>query len=102
MTGKMIRAVSLVVVIVFGAIFCVLLWVGYAQEKYMLVPAVAFTGIYVWILLCEVWGALTGYKKTLSTRFNHWAKIHPILAWASLISFFIAMAALIPHLGVFW
>lgn len=102
MTGKLIRAVSLVFVIVFGAIFCVILWIGFKQESYMIVPAVAFTGIYIWILLCEVWGALFGYKKTLSTRFNHWAKKHPVLAWAALISFFIAMSALLPHLGVYW
>lgn len=102
MTGKLIRAASLIVVIVFGAIFCAILWIGFKQESYMIVPAVAFTGIYIWILITEVWGALTGYKKTLSTRYNHWAKKHPVLAWTALICFAIAMLALVPHLGVYF
>ena len=101
MSGKLIRAISLIFVIVFGAMFCASMWVGYSQEEYMIVPAVGFTGIYVWVLACEVWGALFGYKKTLSTRFNHWAKKHPTLAWFSLICFAIAMLALVPHLGVY-
>jgi hypothetical protein len=102
MSGKLIRSISLVFVIVFGAIFCICMWIGYKQESYMIVPAVAFTGIYVWILLCELWGAFTGYKKTLSTRYTHWTKNHKWLSLFAIISFVIAMIALAPHLWVYW
>ena len=100
--GKLIRAISLVIVIVFGAIFVAINWIAFIQNKFMIVPAVCFSGIYAWVLGCEVWGAVSGYKKTLSTRWNHWAKEHPVLSWAALISFAIAMVALVPHLGVYW
>ena len=102
MNGKLIRAISLIPVIVLGGAFCAFLWIGYKQVSYMIVPAVAFTGIYIWILITEVWGATTGVKKTLSTRFNHWVKLHPVLGISSLILFWLAMTALVIHLGWAW
>jgi len=105
MTGKLIRSLSLVVLIITALAFCVLLWIAYATYPFMLVPAVGFTGIYVWVLLVELWGALVnvgGEKDTLSTRFKHWAMKHPVMAWISLGLFWIAMTALVVHLGVYW
>ncbi len=105
MTGKLIRAVSLIFVIVFGAIFCGLCWYGFALFPPMIIPAIAFTGIYLWVLAMEVAGVLFGYKRTLSTRWNHFAaqsRKNAIISWLALISFFIAMGALVPHLGVYW
>lgn len=101
--SKWVRQISLVVVIVFGAAFCGILWYATAkQASFMWIPAAGFTTIYIVVLIYEIIGALTGYKKTLSTRYNHWAKEHPVLAWVALACFIIAMIALVPHLGVYW
>lgn len=102
MDGKIIRTVSLIILMASGALFCVLCWVGFSQNSYMIVPAVGFTGVYVWFIIMEIWGALTGYKKTLSTRWKHWATLHPVLSWVALGLFWIAMTALVIHLGVYW
>lgn len=99
MSGKLIRAIALIFVIVFGAIFCGILWVGFSQEFYMIVPAVCFTGIYLWVLGCEVWGALWGYKKTVSTRITHWIKAYPLWGFLAMLTFAISMLALPIH---FW
>jgi len=101
-TGKMIRRVSLIILMVSGVAFCVLLWIGYGHQKYMIVPAVGFTGVYVWFIIMEIWGVLFGVKKTLSTRFKHWATEHPVMAWISLGLFLLAMTSLTIHLGVYW
>lgn len=102
MNGKLVRSISLVIVIVSGLAFCAVLWLGFAQDHNMIVPAVAFTVIYAWILICEIWGATTGVKLTLSTRYKHWASEHPVLSWVCLALFWIAMSSLCVHLGVFW
>lgn len=102
MTGKFVRALTLVVLMATGAIFCAILWVGVKQVSYMIVPAVGFTGVYTWFIIMEIWGVLTGVKKTLSTRFNHWVKEHPVLGITSLTLFWLAMTALVIHLGFAW
>ena len=111
MTGKFIRRASLIVLIITGAAFCGICWWGVAVWKTeqgfrpMIVPAVGFTGTYLWFLAVEVWGALTGYKKTLSTRYKHFLQQNTKFQWVGLIGlllFWIAMTALCVHLGVFW
>jgi hypothetical protein len=101
--GKAIRNISLVIVIVFGAVFCGILWYAtFFQNGYMWIPAAGFTTIYAVVLIFEVIGATTGYKKTLSTRYNHWTKEHPVLSLVSIICFLIAMFALAPHFLAAW
>ena len=101
--GKVVRNISLVFVVVFGAAFCGILWYAtFKQAGYMWVPAAGFTTIYAVVLIWEVIGSLTDYKKTLSTRFNHWAKEHPVLAFVSVMCFVIAMFALAPHFLFAW
>ena len=100
--GSLIRKISLVILMVSGVVFCVLLWIGYSHRDYMIVPAVGFTGVYIWFIAMEIWGALTGYKKTLSTRYKHWTTEHPVMSWIALGLFWLAMTALVVHLGVYW
>ena len=100
--GKLARFWSLIVLILTGAGFVGLNWLGYYQFKPMIIPALAFTSIYILVLIFEVIGALFGYKKTLSTRWKHWATQHPVLSWTALGLFWIAMTALVIHLGVYW
>lgn len=102
MSGKLARAISLIVVIITGIAFCTLLWIGVHQEAYMIVPAVCFTGIYAWVLINEVWGATTGERITLSTRWKHWAAEHPVLSWTAIGLLWICILALGIHLGIFW
>lgn len=102
MNGKQIRAWSLGVVITAGLAFCGLTWLGYAQFKPMIMGAIMFSGIYIFVLIMEAIGAFFGYKKTVSTRWKHWATNHPVLSWTALGLFWIAMTALIVHLGVYW
>ena len=102
MDGTLIRKISLVILIITGAAFCGLCWYGYSLFKPMIIPALAFTTIYVTVLIYELIGAMFGYKKTLSTRWKHWAEDHPVLSWVALILFWVAMTALIIHLGVYW
>lgn len=101
--GKTIRRVSLYFVIIFGGAFCGILWYAtFKQASYMWVPAACFTSLYALVLIFEVIGAMTGYKKTLSTRYNHWTKGW---FWLSLIAttcFIIAMLALFPHFMAAW
>ncbi len=100
--GKVTRAVSLVILIITGAAFCAMCWYGYSQFRPMIIPALAFTTIYAVVLIYELIGALFGYKKTLSTRWKHWASDNPVLSWVALGLFWVAMTSLIVHLGVFW
>lgn len=101
--GKLIRNVSLVVVIGFGAAFCGMLWwATFKHASYMWIPAAAFTLIYIVVLVFEVIGSVTGYKKTLSTRYNHWVKQHPVFALITTLFFVIAMLALFPHFMAAW
>jgi len=102
MSGKLIRRISLWFVILCGLGFVVLLWIGYRQFKPMIVPAVIFTTLYIVVLIGEVWGATTGVKKTLSTRYKEWTQENQALSWIALGLFWTAMSALVIHLGVFW
>jgi magnesium-transporting ATPase (P-type) len=112
--GRIIRKVSLVIVIVAAGIFCAICWWGVAlwevekdghSVRPMIIPAIGFTGTYVWFLLVELWGALTGYKKTLSTRYKHFLQQKPewaVIGIVGLTAFLIAMVSLYVHLAVFW
>ena len=100
--GKFIRSTSLVILMASAAVFCGLCWFAVSQKSYMIIPAVGFTGVYIWFIGVEIWGALTGYKKTLSTRWKHWATEYPTLSWVALGLFWVAMTALVIHLGVYW
>jgi len=102
MNGKIIRATSLIALIITGLAFCIINWIAFFQASYMIIPAVAFTVIYIWVLIMEIIGATTGYKKTLSTRWKHWAEKNPILSWTALGLFWVAMTALVVHLGWYY
>ena len=105
MSGKLWRKASLVVLIITGAAFCGMCWWGYFIFPPMIIPALAFTTIYIVVLIYEVIGAMFGYKKTLSTRYKHFLQGSTMNKWigfGGLILFWIAMTALCVHLGVFW
>jgi hypothetical protein len=97
MNGKMIRKITVTIVMVFGVLFCVGLWIGFSQEPTMIVPAVGFTGVYLWFIAMEVWGVLTGNKKTLSTRLTNWVENHKVFGTLTLMCFLISMVALYIH-----
>ena len=99
MNGKFIRRLTVIIVMVTGVLYCVGLWIGYSQDKNMIVPAVGFTGVYVWFILMEVWGVLTGNRKTLSTRLTNWIETRPIFGLLTLSMFLISMVALSIHFG---
>jgi len=100
--GSLIRRVALWVLIIAGLAFVGLNWYGYHQFNYMIIPAITFTGIYLFVGVMEIIGKLFGYKETLSTRWKHWARLKPVLSWTALGLFWVAMTALVIHLGVYW
>ena len=102
MSGKLTRRVALWILILTGLAFVGYTWLGYSQFKPMIIGAITFTGIYLFVGVMEIIGALFGYKKTLSTRWKHWAQQHPVLSWSALGLFWVAMTALVIHLGVYW
>lgn len=105
MSGRLIRQLSLIVLIITGAAFCGLCWWAMAIFKPMWIPAACFTTIYVVVLIYELIGAMFGYKKTLSTRYKHFLQgstKNKIIGFGGLALFWIAMTALVVHLGVFW
>lgn len=96
-SGKLVRKLSVIVVMVFGVLFCIGLWIGFKQDANMIVPAVGFTGVYLWFIAMEIWGVLTGNKKTLSTRLTNWVEDHKVFGSLTLITFLISMIALYIH-----
>lgn len=99
--GKIGRKITVIITMVTGVLFCVGLWIGYKQDSNMIVPAVGFTGVYIWFIAMEVWGVLTGNKKTLSTRLTNWIEAHPWLGFTTLAMFLISMVSLSIHFGWF-
>ncbi len=96
--GKVARQVTVIIVMVTGVLFCVGLWIGYAQDHMMIVPAVGFTGVYLWFIAMEIWGVLRG-GQTLSKRLSNWIEAHPWLGYPTLAMFAISMTALAIHFG---
>lgn len=96
---SLVRKISLVATIVFGIVFCAILWFGFTQYGPLWATAGMFTWIFASVLIWEVIGAVTGIKKTVSTRYKYWLEKHPWLGWGALSMFFLSMLSLVIHLG---
>jgi len=101
-SGKIIRRVALYFTMIPAAVFCGILWYGFSKEPLMIVPAVGFTGVYVWFIGMEIWGVTTGNKKTLSKRLTAWIEENKVLGLTAVGLFGLSMIALCVHFAVYW
>jgi hypothetical protein len=94
-TGKIIRRVSLITLIIGGV--ATIAMCAIAKLYFWMV---LFTLIFLSVLLFELLSFLLD-GRTISTRFKHFGMQSPWFAWGILFSFLLAMLSLIVHLGVF-
>jgi len=96
---SLVRKIALWFTIGFAVPFIVILWIGFTQFSPLWATAGMFTWIVISVLAWEVIGAVTGIKKTVSTRYKYWTEEHPKLAWTALSFFVLSMISLAVHLG---
>ena len=93
--GALIRRISLIVLIVFG-----LTTIGLCYLAKLYFWMVLFSMIFISVLAFE-WLSKMINDHTISTRFKHYGMKNPWFAWGILLSFLVAMVALVVHLGVY-
>ena len=97
-SGKLIRRVSLISLILADIVALVTSYIGARQFDYIWLVFWGLVVINAVVIAWEIWGVTTGLKKTVSTRVKYWVQHSPVLPVIFILSFIWVFISL----GVHW